>query len=142
MENIEVTIKDTSDFLQLRTTMEYVVNNVEIVCISCIICNICHDIVKPKQGKKGKKNLTETKGRDSILDLADTLKTTMIKFDTSLHLWSTVSTQTDIATELECLNLNNNGNSVFQNILSSHVQAVNELQSVLKTKFKFIGVNS
>ncbi|XP_044764345.1 phagocyte signaling-impaired protein [Coccinella septempunctata] len=135
IENVDSMIKQTVDFLQLRTTMEFVVNNVEIVCIACIIYDMCNDLVKPRQSKKGKKNhIVETKEREAVLDLAEALKTTTKKFDTILHLWSTVSTQTDIVSELESLNLNNCGNEVFQTILSSHIQAVTELRLIIKTK--------
>lgn len=96
---------------------------------------MCNDLVKPRQSKKGKKNhIVETNERKAVFDLAEALKLVTKQFDTILEQWSTVSTQTDIVSELESLNLNNCSNEVFQTILSSHIQAVTELRLIIKTK--------
>lgn len=131
-------IANSTTYCLKRDTMEFVVNCVEILCISVMLCLLCAEIGRPQQKKSKKKS--EIKTKDAVSELGATLKGHICNLELMLKEWMVPAMENDIAAKLELLNLNGAGyNDIRDNLVNSHDSAVKELQGVLRNKCKLLG---
>lgn len=102
---------------------------------------LCYDLAKPAHGKKAKKKV-DSSTRTVLNDLANIIKKEVYNLDSCLDTWK-VPEVCDLSDRLALLNLSADGqNSVFDDIKNSHIIAVKELRTLLKSKVKLLsGVN-
>lgn len=99
---------------------------------------LCVDLVRPPQNKKAKRR-TDTKFRDALNELNQTLREQIRRVDDDLECWNCLACEEELSLGLEMLNLNGLGyRDVLDNILQSHTGAVKELQTVLANRCKML----
>lgn len=98
---------------------------------------LCYDFAKPAQGKKSKKKI-DSSTRFVLTEISSIIKKAISKLDSCLETWKT-SNEYDLADRLALLNLSADGqNSVLEDIKNSHITAVKELRTLLKSKTKLL----
>lgn len=118
--------------------MEFVVNCVEITCISVMLCLLCAEIGRPTHGKKTRRK-SDAKTKDAVSELGAILKETLHGLESALKDWTAPVDDDDVIARTELLNLNGAGyKDVRDNLVNSHDSAVKELQGVLRSKSKLL----
>lgn len=136
---IKVKISQSSTFWLKRDTMEFVVNCVEITCISVLVCLLCAEIGRPTHGNKKSRKKNDVKTKDVVSELAVVLKENLQGLELVLKEWTAPPMERDITDKLEMLNLNGAGyKDIKDNLVNSHDSAVKELQGVLRSKLKLL----
>lgn len=139
IDTVKQRITSTPSFWLKRDTMEFVVNCVEITCISVMLCLLCAEIGRPAPGNKKGRKKSDVKTKDVVNELSATLKEHLQSFETVLRGWSAPEVDDDITVKLEMLNLNGSGyNDIKDSLVNSHDSAVKELQGVLRSKCKLL----
>lgn len=110
----------------------------QILSISSLVCLLCNELVKPVQGKRNKKKASDLKSRECLNQVIVELKTQINSLCDLVQNWVSTFTINDMQCILESLNLNTDGNSVYQGIINSYQTASKEIQNVLKAKLKML----
>lgn len=135
---IKEKISNSATFWLKRDTMEFVVNCVEITCISVMLCLLCAEIGRPSHGKKARKK-SDVKTKDVVSELGVALREHLHGLEGLLKEWAAPPLEKDITDKLEMLNLNGAGyKDIRDSLVDSHDSAVKELQGVLRSKCKLL----
>lgn len=94
--------------------------------------------MKPVQGKRNKKKSSDLKSYDCLNQVINELKTQINSICDLIDNWVCTFTLNSMQSILESLNLNTDGNSVYQGIINSYQTASKEIQNVLKGKLKML----
>lgn len=95
-------------------------------------------MIKVPQGKKTKRKSNDLKLREYLLELTGALKNNLINLDSTLEKWKPTD-ECNLSEQLIALNLNTDGHSnVLTNLKNSHIIAIKELKTVLKSKSKLL----
>lgn len=158
------TSQENEDLIYRRQTLEFVVNYVEVgfkgltdvvllfflfqvLSLCTLVCLLCCELVKPTpQGKKGRKKMAATaenssnnsNNKEILGPLAETLNRHIEELCKTVQSWSSFSVSGDLTQMLEALNLNDDKQNVFDNIVNSYVYSCKELECVLKSKTKML----
>lgn len=129
-------ISKSANFRTKRDAMEYVVNLVEILCISVTLCLLCTEVARPSH-KKGRKK--DGKMKEIVNELSAILRDGIQKVEGILKDWTAPDLVEDVTMKLEMLSLDGTDlKSVRDNLVNSHDSAVKELTSVLRAKSKML----
>lgn len=106
--------------------------------MSVLLLAVTYDFIKLPQGKKTKKKPSDLKLKEYINELNNALKSSIITLDNALEKWKP-SDECNVSDQLSALNLNSDGHSnVLTNLKNSHIIAIKELKTVLKSKVKLL----
>lgn len=132
-------VTNSTTFSLKRDAMEFVVNCVEIICISVMLCLLCVEIGRQTHGRKNRKK-SDVKSKDVVSELGGTLKEHLQGFETLLKEWLPPNIDDDITAKLELFWRLDEGcfNDIRDNLVNSHESAVRELQGVLRNKSKLL----
>lgn len=90
------------------------------------------------QGRKTKRKSNDLKLREYLQEITGKLKCSLIKLDSTLEKWK-ISDECNLSEQLMALNLNTDGHSnVLTNLKNSHIIAIKELKTVLRSKSKLL----
>lgn len=140
LDSVRGRISEASTFSSKRDAMEYVVNCVEVACVSAMVCLLCAEVGRPQAAhhKKGRRR-SEAKTRDVVGEVGVALREHLQGFEAALREWAAPAVDDDITVKLEMLNLNGAGyRDVRDSLVNSHECAVKELQGVLRSKCKLL----
>lgn len=109
----------------------------QIFSISSLLLLACFDIIKLPQGKKTKKKI-DSKLKEHVVELSSALRNNITILDNTLEKWKPID-ECNLSEQLMALNLNMDGHSnVLTNLKNSHIIAIKELKTVLKSKAKLL----
>lgn len=109
-----------------------------MICISALICGLSFQMYKPPGTTKRTKKKPDSKVREHLVEFAMGIKDSANKLEVLLLSWKS-SHGCDVADRLAALNLNADVHTnVMANLQNSHIVAVKDLQTVLKSKVKFL----